>query len=924
MPKDPHIQSILILGSGPIEIGQACEFDYAGVQACLALKEEGVRIILINSNPASVMTDRDMADKTYIEPLTPDVVEQVIEKERPSALLATMGGQTALNLALALDRMGVLQKYQVRLLHTSVDTIIKAEDRRAFFLAMQAAGLAVPRSFFIENQKQLESLFAELPLPLLARTSFSLGGSGSTFLHTKDDLIQYAHRAFARAEPITLDEALIGWREFEIEVVKDHHDNYVAVCTIENIDPMGVHTGDSITVSPAMTLTDQEFQLMRRKAFAAVCATGLQSGAANVQFAIHPLTRRQLIIEMNPRVSRSSALASKVTGYPIARVAAKLSLGYRLDEICAIASKGSLPASFEPSLDYVAVKIPYFQFEKFPHVKDRLTTTMQSVGEVLGIGKSFSEALLKAMESIGRQNDASFDLHPSSQRLGNLFQALRQKIDVSHIAQQTHIDPWFIQEIEGIVTHETHATWSKEGLFALKKKGFSDRAIGHLFQRGEALIKEMRRNWHISPSYLVADGCSGEWPTKASTYYSTYGVLCEHRHSAKQVVVIVGSGANRIGQGIEFDYCCVHAARAVKNLGYDVVMINCNPETLSTDDHISDRLYIAPITIEYVLDIIEKENPIGVLLQYGGQTAINLARALEAYHIPLLGMPYRAITNCEDRQLFRLMIQKLGLNQPKNFSITAQESLPEKIDFPLILRPSFVLGGQGMKIVRDEKMLTQTLSPLFALSPYPVLVEEYVEGALEVDVDLVFDGHKIIFIQLLEHVEPAGVHSGDAALFFPTIHIEPKMVSTIHFFAEKIARALGVIGLLNMQFLIKGDSVYVLEVNPRASRSVPFISKAHAQDLVALSIRAIFHMSVSAIPSCAEGLFFVKEATLPTQIFGAIDLGPEMKSTGEVLGIGVTFAEAYEKALTAAGCCKGHGGAYPLRALQDLAEMSKV
>jgi carbamoyl-phosphate synthase large subunit len=835
-----------------------------------------------------------------------------------------MGGQTALNLALALDRMGVLQKYQVRLLHASIDAIIKAEDRRQFALAIQGAGLAAPRSFFIENQEQLELLVANLPLPLLARRSFSLGGSGSTFLHTKEDLISYAAKAFATAEPITLDEALIGWREFEIEVVKDHINNCVAVCTIENIDPMGVHTGDSITVSPAMTLTDHEYQQMRRSAFAAVCAIGLDSGGANVQFAVHPQTRRQLIIEMNPRVSRSSALASKVTGYPIARVAAKLSLGYHLDEIYAVASKGALPASFEPSLDYVAVKIPYFQFEKFPHVKDSLTTAMQSVGEALGIGASFSEALLKAMESIGKQTVSSIDLHPSSQRLGNIFSALRQNLDAPDIADRTHIDPWFIHEIKGIVAHENHASWTKEGLFSLKKKGFSDRALGHLFQKDEAHIKEARRNWQINPSYLIADGCSGEWPTEASTYYSTYGVLCEHRRSSKQSVVIVGSGANRIGQGIEFDYCCVHAARAVKNLGYDVVMINCNPETLSTDEHISDRLYIAPITIEYVLDIIEKEEPIGVLLQYGGQTALNLARALHAYHIPLLGMPYHAIAMCEDRQLFRQLIQQLGLKQPKNTSFIEHDILPVEIDCPLIIRPSFVLGGQGMKIVRDRLGLTQTLSPLFALSPYPVLVEEYIEGALEVDVDLVFDGNRIIFIQLLEHIEPAGVHSGDATLFFPTIHISPKIASTVYSFAEKIAFALGVIGLLNMQFLVKGDDVYVLEVNPRASRSVPFISKAHAQDLVALSIQAIFQVKQGCIASQVEGLFFVKEATLPTKIFGAIDLGPEMKSTGEVLGIGTSFEEAYQKALIAAGYSKRSFRVYPLRALQDLAARRKV
>lgn len=837
MPRRADLKHILLIGSGPIVIGQGCEFDYAGTQACLALKEAGCRVSLINSNPATIMTDPQVADSIYIEPLTIEFVLRIIEKEKPDAVLATMGGQTALNLALELENTGI------ELLGAGAEAIRRAEDRCLFREAIEILGLQSPRSCAAKNQREALEALEAIGLPLMIRSSFSLGGGGSGIFYTQEEYFQLCAEAFSRGQTLQIDEALIGWKEFEMEVIRDKEDNCIVVCSIENIDPMGIHTGDSITVAPAQTLTDKEYQNMRDASFAIVREVGLEAGGSNVQFAIHPQTGRMVVIEMNPRVSRSSALASKATGFPIAKIAAKLALGYTLSELL----ENQLPAAFEPALDYTVVKIPRFQFEKFKGTDPKLGTEMRSVGEAMAIGRTFSEALEKAMRSLELPSPPeTTNLEPGPHRLWAIFSALQAGMPVEKIHQATHIDPWFLHQL------------------AKQKKSFPS-------------------------GYRRIDGCGAEFSTSRPLLYSTDQEQCEAYPSDRKKILILGSGPTRIGQGIEFDYCCVHAAQTFKELGYETIMVNCNPETVSTDFTCADKLYFSPIAIEDILPICALEKPLGVAVQYGGQTPLNLSFALEKSGIPLLGVTAELIQLTEDRAAFRQFLQSLGLNHPAVYS-------RDEIEFPLIARPSYVLGGQSMSIVRSFEELQEN-----------VLLEQFLEGAIEVDIDAVCDGREVFIPGIMEQVEPAGIHSGDSACSVPPFSLSSELQIELKEQAEKIALALKAVGLLNIQFAIWKGAIYVLEVNPRASRTIPFLSKATGIDLVKVATRCIMGVSLKDQKidhSLLKSPFFaVKEAVLPYSKFSCADLtlGPEMKSTGEVMGSAASFAEAYAKAQIAAG-----------------------
>lgn len=927
MPKRVDLASILVIGAGPIVIGQACEFDYAGTQACLALREEGYKVILVNSNPASVMTDPHYSDVTYIEPLTADVLSLIIAKEQPDAILPTVGGQTALNLAVELEKKGVLSAYGVSLIGVNSDTIQRAEDRELFHQTMRDAGLEVPRSAKVKTLHQALKAAEEIGYPIMIRSSFTLGGKGSAIVRDQEELLKFCEKFFQASPQVEFffDEALVGWKEYEMEVIRDKNGHCIVVCSIENLDPLGIHTGDSITVAPAQTLADKEYQKMRNASFAVLRAAGLECGGANVQFGVHPKTGRMVVIEMNPRVSRSSALASKAAGFPIAKIAAKLAVGYTLDELKNDFTGGGLPAFFEPALDYVVVKIPCFQFEKFPQTQDILGPQMQSVGEAMAIGRTFSEALLKAMRSIeatGQKNgDTPLNI-PNSRRLGMLVDALRAGSSVSDLHALTHIDPWFLEEIQEIVATEQCMAMTPSSLLRMKRIGFSDAHIAETLGLNESEIREARTNWKIQPVFKRIDSCSAEFSTSTAYFYATYEQFCEAHPSGRAKIMVIGSGPNRIGQGIEFDYCCVHAVKAIQEMGYETIMVNCNPATVSTDYDCADRLYCSPLTREDLLPIIETEKPVGILLQFGGQTPLNLASALEM-HAPLLGLNTSAIDQCENRMHFRAMLNELHLKQPENWIIEhLSDPFPEQ-SFPLIVRPSFVLGGRAMQIVHDRNTLMSSLEGIFSAAPnYPILIERFLENAIEIDVDAVSDGQDVFIPAIMEQLQPAGVHSGDSASTIPSIHISDELKTALERYTEKIALKLKIRGLINIQFAIHQGDIYVLEVNPRASRTVPFLSKALGLDLVHMAVKCIMGCSLQqqgyGRKKIVPKYVFVKEAVFPHSPFKQIPLGPEMKSIGEVMGIGRTFQEAYAKAQTSAGILQPQCAISQVHSLQEI------
>lgn len=930
MPKNSKIKSILVIGSGPINIGQACEFDYSGTQALKALREEGYRVILVNSNPATIMTDPELADATYIEPITVDYLKAVIVKERPDALIATLGGQTSLNCALILAQQGILAKYQVELLGASVSAIQLAEDRALFHQKMAEIGLNVPKSITVTNFDEAILALEEIGLPLILRSSFSLGGSGAALIHQHEEALALFKEAFATpgCHEITLDEALIGWKEFELEVVRDKKDNCIVVCGVENVDPLGIHTGDSITVAPIQTLTDDEYQLMREAAFAVLRAVGVDTGGSNVQFAINPGTGRMVVIEMNPRVSRSSALVSKATGFPIAKIAAKLAVGYTLDELQNEITAGALPASFEPSIDYIVVKIPRFHDEKFNAQELSRGPQMRSVGEVMAIGSTFAESLQHAI--LGLETNASgFDSFPeldddtlksllkrhTSTHLWYLAEAFRRGFSIEEVHAQSFIDPWFLHQIQTIVNQEKIlSTQSREELdkntvLTLKKLGFSDQRIAKLTQSSENSIRQLRQRLGIKPVYKCVDSCAGEFKTETAYLYGTYQDYCEAKISQNKKIMIIGSGPNRIGQGIEFDYVCVKAIQAFARAGYETIMVNCNPETVSTDYDVADKLYFIPLTYEKILDLIEMEQPTAVALQFGGQTPLNLLDALHQADVPLLGLTPDIVNITEDRDKFRNLVNKLGLKQPKNYAITSLEELPQalqQLTFPLIIRPSFVLGGRGMEIVNDELHLAQQLETLFKTSSHAVLLEEFLQGAIELDVDAVSDGQAIFIPTVLEHIEAAGVHSGDSASITPPLKLPKAIINLITSQTKELARALQLKGLMNVQFAVKGLEVYLLEVNPRASRTTPFICKATGIPMIDIAVQCLLGQSLQEL-NCLTPVdlpyFCVKEAVLPFRKFITSSplLSPEMKGTGEVMGVGKNPFAAYLKAQIGAG-----------------------
>jgi carbamoyl-phosphate synthase large subunit len=899
MVKRTDLHSILIIGAGPIIIGQACEFDYSGTQGVLSLKEEGYRIILVNSNPATIMTDPKLADMIYFDPLNVDSLEKIIAHERPDALLPTLGGQTALNLALALSKAGILEKYGVELIGANVTAIESAEDRALFRQKMLEIGLEVPKSITATTLD--EALLAQkvIGFPVMVRSSFTLGGKGCGIAYDQQQLIELLQAAFEASplQTIILDEALIGWKEFEMEVVRDKNDNCMLICSIENIDPMGVHTGDSMTVSPAQTLSDKEYQKMRESAFQVLRAIGVETGGSNVQFAVNPADGRMLVIEMNPRVSRSSALASKATGYPIAKIAAKLAVGYTLEEL--YSDLTGISAAFEPTLDYIVVKLPRFHFDKFPSQKDQLGPKMRSVGEVMAMGRTFEEALLKAMRSLENSPEPSTFQPlciPTSSRLWHLFEVFSSSKDPNELLvevhAETHIDPWFLQKIQELALTD----FSKDDLFTLKRKGFSDAIIAEKWGCSEKEVRKLRKEKAIFPVFKRIDGCAAEFPTAMPTFYSTYEQHCEGRPTKNPKIVVLGSGANRIGQGIEFDYCCVHAVEALREKGYETIMINCNPETVSTDYTCADRLYFSPLTVEDILAIIEMEQPLGVLVQYGGQTPLNCAHALETEGVNLLGCSAHLIDLTENRASFKTFLDELSLKQPKNIILHDKEA--PSLDFPVIVRPSFVLGGKGMSIVHDEKALKAFLQKS---SHFPLLIEEFLQDAIEVDIDAISDGTDVFIPAIMEHVEPAGIHSGDSACTIPPIHLPLDIQKELKKQTTAIVLALGIKGLINVQFAIQKEIIYTLEVNPRASRTVPFVSKALNIDLVKIATLCVLGEKLPKICLPESENYYVKEAVLPFSTFGEFALGPEMKATGEVIGIGKTFEEAYQKAQIAAG-----------------------
>ncbi len=935
MPKRTDIQTILIIGAGPIVIGQACEFDYSGAQACKALREEGYRVVLVNSNPATIMTDPEMADVTYIEPITWQVVEKIIAKERPlctggMALLPTMGGQTALNCALDLARHGVLEKYDVEMIGAREEAIDKAEDRQKFKAAMTKIGLGSARSGIAHSLAQAQEVQATLGFPVIIRPSFTLGGSGGGIAYNQEEFVDICKRGL-EASPtneLLIEESLIGWKEFEMEVVRDKKDNCIIVCAIENLDPMGVHTGDSITVAPAQTLTDKEYQIMRDASIAILREIGVDTGGSNVQFAINPKDGRMIVIEMNPRVSRSSALASKATGFPIAKVAAKLAVGYTLDELANDITGGKTPASFEPSIDYVVTKVPRFAFEKFPTADAHLTTQMKSVGEVMAIGRTFQESFQKALRGlevgVDGMNQHTTDREelekqlgePGPERIWYVGDAFENGFTLDEVHALTHIDPWFLAQIEEIVKIEMELDDMRLNdlkapmLRELKRKGFSDRRLAKLLKVKEADVRARRHLLGIRPVYKRVDTCAAEFATSTAYLYSTYEEECEARPSEKKKIMVLGGGPNRIGQGIEFDYCCVHAALAMRADGYETIMVNCNPETVSTDYDTSDRLYFEPLTLEDVLEIFAVEKPDGVIVQFGGQTPLKLARDLEANGVPIIGTSPDRIDAAEDRERFQKLLDELGLKQPPNRTARTEADalrLADEIGYPLVVRPSYVLGGRAMEIVHEPRDLERYMREAVKVSnDSPVLLDRFLNDAVEVDVDALSDGEQVIIGGVMEHIEQAGVHSGDSACSLPPYSISPAIQDELRRQTKLMAQGLGVCGLMNVQFAIQNDVVYVLEVNPRASRTVPFVSKATGLPLAKIAARCMSGKTLAGQGVAGEVVppyFAVKEAVFPFNKFPGVDtlLGPEMKSTGEVMGVGVSFAEAFVKSQLGAG-----------------------
>ena len=935
MPKRTDIKSILIIGAGPIIIGQACEFDYSGAQACKALREEGYRVVLVNSNPATIMTDPEMADAIYIEPINWRTIARIIEKERPDALLPTMGGQTALNTALDLVREGVLEKYGVELIAASRDAIDMAEDRELFRDAMRSIGLEVPRSRLVRTLEEGLAAVAEVGYPLVIRPSFTLGGTGGGFAYNREEFEELLPRGLdaSPTREVLLEESVLGWKEFEMEVVCDRADNCIIVCSIENFDPMGVHTGDSITVAPAQTLTDKEYQRMREASIAVLRKIGIETGGSNVQFAVNPADGRLLIIEMNPRVSRSSALASKATGFPIAKIAAKLAVGYTLDELKNDITGGATPAAFEPSIDYVVTKIPRFTFEKFPAANDRLTTQMKSVGEVMAIGRSFQESLQKALRGLetgldglcemlplplSEENAAKLEYElrsPGADRLLYVADAFRAGWTLARVHELTHIDRWFLAQIEDLVHEEAQlranaAALDAPRLRALKRKGFSDSRLAHLAGGSEERMRQRRHEWGIRPVYKRVDTCAAEFATATAYMYSTYEEECEAAPTKGRKIMILGGGPNRIGQGIEFDYCCVHAALALRADGFETIMVNCNPETVSTDYDISDRLYFEPLTLEDVLEILAKEKPEGVIVQFGGQTPLKLSRPLEAAGAPIIGTSPESIDVAEDRERFKVLVKNLGLKQPANASARAEQQavqLAREVGFPLVVRPSYVLGGRAMEVVFNEDDLRAYMGAAMRVSnDSPVLLDRFLDVAIEVDVDAVCDGTDVLIGGIMEHIEQAGVHSGDSGCSLPPNSLSPEIQLQLREQTRKLAKALGVVGLMNVQFAIQNGIIHILEVNPRASRTVPFVSKATGVPLAKVAARVMSGRTLAQLGHLKEHVptyFSVKEAVFPFTKFPEADpiLGPEMKSTGEVMGTGRTFGEAYAKAQAASG-----------------------
>ena len=934
--KRTDIQSILIIGAGPIVIGQACEFDYSGAQACKALREEGYRVILVNSNPATIMTDPGMADAIYIEPVNWRTVARIIEKERPDALLPTMGGQTALNTALDLVREGVLEKYGVELIAASRAAIDMAEDRELFRNAMREIGLETPHSRIARSLDEALSIAGEIGYPVVIRPSFTLGGSGGGIAYNREELEDIVARGLdaSPTSEVLLEESVIGWKEFEMEVVRDHKDNCIIVCSIENLDPMGVHTGDSITVAPALTLTDKEYQRMRDASIAVLRKIGVDTGGSNVQFAVNPRDGRLLVIEMNPRVSRSSALASKATGFPIAKIAAKLAVGYTLDELKNDITGGATPASFEPSIDYVVTKIPRFTFEKFPAANDRLTTQMKSVGEVMAIGRTFQESLQKALRGLETgldglspilklpldedgQTKLAYELRaPGADRLLYVADAFRAGWSFEQIAELTHIDPWFLAQIEELIAEERRigsegfGALTAERLRALKRKGFSDSRLGRLLDLPEKAVRAKRHDLGIRPVYKRVDTCAAEFATSTAYLYSTYEEECEAQPTTRRKIMILGGGPNRIGQGIEFDYCCVHAAISLREDGFETIMVNCNPETVSTDYDTSDRLYFEPLTLEDVLEILAKEQPEGVIVQFGGQTPLKLSRALEEAGAPIIGTSPDSIDVAEDRERFQALVRRLGLKQPANATARTEDqavALAREVGFPLVVRPSYVLGGRAMEIVFNEEDLRAYMGHAVQVSnDSPVLLDRFLDVAIEVDVDAVCDGEDVLIGGIMEHVEQAGVHSGDSGCSLPPNSLSAQTQESLREQTRRLAKALSVIGLMNIQFAIQNGVIYVLEVNPRASRTVPFVSKATGLPLAKIAARVMTGRTLrdQGVTAGREPPYYsVKEAVFPFVKFREADpiLGPEMKSTGEVMGTGRTFGEAYAKAQTASG-----------------------
>jgi len=936
MPKRTDIESILIIGAGPIIIGQACEFDYSGAQACKALREEGYRVVLVNSNPATIMTDPEMADAIYIEPVNWRTVARIIEREKPDALLPTMGGQTALNCALDLVREGVLEKFGVELIAASREAIDMAEDRELFRNAMREIGLETPRSRIAHSMEEALAVQAEIGYPTVIRPSFTLGGSGGGIAYNRDEFEEIVERGLdaSPTNEVLLEESVLGWKEFEMEVVRDKKDNCIIVCSIENLDPMGVHTGDSITVAPAQTLTDKEFQRMRDASIAVLRKIGVDTGGSNVQFAVNPKDGRLLIIEMNPRVSRSSALASKATGFPIAKIAAKLAVGYTLDELKNDITGGATPASFEPTIDYVVTKVPRFTFEKFPGANTRLTTQMKSVGEAMAIGRTFQESLQKALRSLETGCDGlnemlvlplteeseaklTYELRsPGANRLLYVGDAFRAGWSLERVHELTSIDPWFLVQLQNLVEEEGRVRrQGLEGLDvgrmrALKRKGFSDSRLAKLTASDEATVRKRRHRFGLHPVYKRVDTCAAEFATSTAYLYSTYEEECEANPDKKRKIMILGGGPNRIGQGIEFDYCCVHAALALREDGCETIMVNCNPETVSTDYDTSDRLYFEPLTFEDVMEIIDKEKPEGVIVQYGGQTPLKLSRALQAAGAPIIGTSPDSIDIAEDRERFQQLVKKLDLKQPANATARTEEqavALAKEVGFPLVVRPSYVLGGRAMEVVFTEDDLRAYMTDAVQVSnDSPVLLDRFLDLAVEVDVDAVSDGHEILIGGIMEHIEQAGVHSGDSGCSLPPNGLSLEVQQELKAQTRKLAKALNVVGLMNIQFAIQNGVIYILEVNPRASRTVPFVSKATGVPLAKIAARVMAGRTLFELGITSERVpnyYSVKEAVFPFTKFPEADpiLGPEMKSTGEVMGTGRTFGEAYAKAQAASG-----------------------